>query len=80
MKENGNFSLEEAKTIMKCILSGLIEMHARNIMHRDLKPENILFRSAGSSECVIADFGLSEHINKDAFLFTKCGTPGYEAP
>ena len=34
-------------------------MHSKRIMHRDLKPENILFRSEGSWECVIADFGLA---------------------
>jgi len=28
-------------------------------MHRDLKPENILLRSAGSYDCVIADYGLA---------------------
>jgi serine/threonine protein kinase len=29
-------------------------------MHRDLKPENLIFRSEGTWECVIADFGLAE--------------------
>lgn len=41
------------------ILSGLKEMHSKNIMHRDLKPENILLRSHNSYECVLGDYGLA---------------------
>jgi len=39
-------------------------MHSRKIMHRDLKPENILFRKEGDFDCVIADFGLAQEIDK----------------
>jgi serine/threonine protein kinase len=55
-------------------------MHSKRIMHRDLKPENILFRSEGSWECVIADFGLAEFADTEEYLFVRCGTPGYVAP
>jgi serine/threonine protein kinase len=46
--------------MVRDILEGLKEMHSKNLMHRDLKPENILFRSKGSLDCVIADYGLAE--------------------
>lgn len=55
-------------------------MHSKNIMHRDLKPENILFRSVGSYDCVIADYGLAEFADQEEYLFVRCGTPGYVAP
>ena len=47
--------------VMKGILEGLEQMYQLKIMHRDLKPENILLRKDGDYDCVIADFGLSEH-------------------
>ncbi len=55
-------------------------MHAKKIMHRDLKPENILFRTQGTFECVIADFGLAQFSDEPEYLFVRCGTPGYVAP
>ena len=39
------------------ILSGLKEMHSKNIIHRDIKPSNILINSAGVVK--ICDFGLA---------------------
>lgn len=55
-------------------------MHSKRIMHRDLKPENLIFRTPGSSDCVIADFGLAEFADAEEYLFVRCGTPGYVAP
>lgn len=49
-------------------------------MHRDLKPENLIFRTEGSWDCVIADFGLAEFSDAEEYLFVRCGTPGYVAP
>jgi calcium-dependent protein kinase len=66
--------------MVRAILEGLREMHSKNIMHRDLKPENILFRSKGSLDCVIADYGLAEFADSEEYLFMRCGTPGYVAP
>ena len=65
---------------MQGMLEGLREMHSKNIMHRDLKPENILFRTKGSFDCVIADYGLAEFADSEEYLFVRCGTPGYVAP
>ena len=49
-------------------------------MHRDLKPENLIFRTPGSCDLVIADFGLAEFSDAEEYLFVRCGTPGYVAP
>ena len=57
-------------------------MHAKRIMHRDIKPENIIIKKKDGdiSDIILADFGLSEHLDKKNFLFKRCGTPGYVAP
>ena len=44
IKKRHKFSLDEIKTIMKCLLEGVSAMHKKGIMHRDLKPENIILR------------------------------------
>ena len=80
VKAKYRFKPLEIKTAVHSILSGLKEMHSKKIMHRDLKPENILFKSQGSFECVIADFGLAEFSDVSEYLFVRCGTPGYVAP
>ena len=51
-------------------------------MHRDIKPENIIVKSKNGkiSDIILADFGLSEHMEKNKLLFNRCGTPGYVAP
>ncbi len=80
IKAKEKFKPQETKQIMFSILSGLREMHSKRIMHRDLKPENLIFRTPGSSDCVIADFGLAEFADSEEYLFVRCGTPGYVAP
>ena len=72
--------MEEVRTIMYSLISGLAHMHSKKIMHRDLKPENILFRNTNSMECVIADLGLGTRSDLKEYLFVRCGTPGYVAP
>ena len=42
-------------------------------MHRDIKPENIIIRDkeGSKSDIVLADFGLSESIEKKSLLFKR---------
>ena len=74
------FSLQETRTVMQSILSGIEHMDAHRIMHRDLKPENLMFKSKDSLEVVIVDFGLATWADEAEYLFVRCGTPGYVAP
>lgn len=59
VKAKYKFKTHETKAIIRSILQGLREMHSKKIMHRDLKPENLIFRTEGSWDCIIADFGLA---------------------
>ena len=57
-------------------------------MHRDLKPHNVLIAEDGNGKqrIVLADFGLSKHIEKEkemvsfASTFDQIGTLGWAAP
>jgi len=79
--EKGSYSEEDAKILVRKIVSAIEYLHKQNIAHRDLKPENLLVKSVeDDTEVKIADFGLSKIIDKDKMMQTACGTPGYVAP
>lgn len=79
--EKGSYSEEDAKVLVRKIVSAIDYLHKQNIAHRDLKPENLLVKSVeDDTEVKIADFGLSKIIDKDKMMQTACGTPGYVAP
>jgi len=79
--EKGSYSEEDAKVLVRKIVSAIDYLHKQNIAHRDLKPENLLVKSIeDDTEVKIADFGLSKIIDKDKMMQTACGTPGYVAP
>ena len=71
---------DDARTVMRGILSGLKYLHANNIVHRDLKPENIMMAGKGSLDVKITDFGLSRVVDEKGLMSTLCGTPQYMAP
>jgi len=79
--DKGSYSEEDAKILVRKIVSAIDYLHKLNIAHRDLKPENLLVKSVeDDTEVKIADFGLSKIIDKDKLMQTACGTPGYVAP
>jgi serine/threonine protein kinase len=50
-------------------------------MHRDIKPENLmLVNERDIHKIKIIDFGLSTRIDKEEYLYKRCGTPGFVAP
>ena len=76
LKQKGSYLEEEAVSIIKDVIQGLIAVHNRDLIHGDIKPANILFGPKGRAKLV--DFGISP-------LFTKkngkiLGTPAYMAP
>jgi len=79
--EKGSYTEEDAKTLIRKIVSAIEYLHSKNIAHRDLKPENLLVKDLeNDTEVKIADFGLSKIIDENKMMQTACGTPGYVAP
>jgi serine/threonine protein kinase len=77
----GSFTEDEAKSVIRQVLSAVAHMHARNIVHRDLKLENILLSDAGAGPLVkLIDFGLARFKPEGQTLRTICGSPLYIAP
>jgi xylulokinase len=81
------YTEEEAKPVLKQLLSALACLHGNQICHRDLKPENILVvRADGASQddvqLKISDFGLAADLDglPDARMTEAYGSPEYAAP
>ena len=72
-----NFTEEETKFFISCLLLGLEYIHNNNIIHRDIKPENLVSDENGYIR--ITDFGVAK-VNKEDNSSETSGTPGYMAP
>lgn len=72
-----NFTEEQCKFFISCILIGLEYLHSKLIIHRDIKPENLVLDNNGYLH--ITDLGVSRIWNKENSKETS-GTPGYMAP
>ena len=72
-----NFTEEETKFFISCLLLGLEYIHNNNIIHRDIKPENLVSDENGYIR--ITDFGVAK-LNKEDNSSETSGTPGYMAP
>jgi len=81
------YTEDEAKPILKQLLSAVACLHENQVCHRDLKPENILVeRAAGASQddiqLKISDFGLAADLEgvADGRMSDAYGSPEYAAP
>ena len=76
----GAFSEEKAKQLMRQLLSGLEYCHSKGIVHRDLKPENLLFEDKSPNSLIkIIDFDISANYLVET-LNSICGSAYYIAP
>ena len=73
------FSEEQTKFLICCILLSLEYLHSNNILHRDIKPENLVFD--GNGYLKLTDFGIAKIYNKNIDNSKEnSGTLGYIAP
>ncbi len=76
-------SLEQTLAVGSCVLRGLSEAHARDVVHRDVKPANIFLEGNDPSRAKLLDFGIARHVFAGETLTGTgqfIGTPGYVAP
>jgi eukaryotic-like serine/threonine-protein kinase len=81
--ENGQLAVGQALHYGAEIARGVSDLHRAGVVHRDIKPSNVLFRSAntaGHTDLLLADLGLSREIARGSRLTLAAGTPGYMAP
>ena len=76
----GSFQEEEARVLLRQLLSALEHCHALGVVHRDLKPENVLFEEAddagvGTGSLKLIDFGYSALHQPGERLRGLSGTP-----
>lgn len=57
IQHRGALDEKEAVSIMKQLVSAVLQAHAHNIIHRDIKPQNILVKGDGTIK--ITDFGIA---------------------
>lgn len=78
-----HLSIRQIQKIIFDILSALRYLASKGIMHRDLKLENLILKNESGidgNQIKIVDFGLASKCDIPAYLFRRCGTPGYVAP
>jgi len=74
----GRLTEEEARKLMRQVISAIEYCHSLLIVHRDLKPENLLLDDKMNIK--ITDFGLSSTIVPGKFFSTSCGSLHYACP
>jgi len=75
------YAEDDAKQLVRQLVSAISYCHSLDIVHRDLKPENLLLSSKGDdAKLMIADFGVSRIMSEAQMQATSCGTPSYVAP
>ncbi|KAG5566743.1 hypothetical protein RHGRI_002325 [Rhododendron griersonianum] len=69
----------KAQKYLRDIVSGLMYLHAHNIVHGDIKPDNLLVTAAGTVK--IGDFSVSQLFEDDNDELRRSpGTPVFTAP
>ncbi|XVF19463.1 hypothetical protein REPUB_Repub11eG0112900 [Reevesia pubescens] len=75
----GGIGEDTARKYVRDIVSGLMYLHAHNIVHGDIKPDNLLITSMGTVK--IGDFSVSQVFEDDNDELRRSpGTPVFTAP
>jgi len=79
--EKRYYTENDARVVMKGVLSALEHCHNKRICVRNIKTESILCLSLESDVDVkLSDFGFAKRVPHPFSLETQCGTEGYVAP
>ncbi|BBO81625.1 hypothetical protein DSCO28_21910 [Desulfosarcina ovata subsp. sediminis] len=66
-------------SVLKDVLKGLSDAHAKGIVHRDIKPSNILITRDNTAK--LMDFGIAMLVEEDrSGRHSVAGTPAYMSP
>ncbi|WHP05765.1 serine/threonine-protein kinase [Acinetobacter corruptisaponis] len=71
--ESRNLTVREIIKYATEFLSGLHNIHSKNLIHMDIKPDNILLSDRW--EALLSDFGLSQHLNPDGLTEIESAYP-----
>ncbi|XP_065865876.1 serine/threonine-protein kinase GRIK1 [Euphorbia lathyris] len=75
----GGIEESTARKYLRDIVSGLMYLHAHNVVHGDIKPDNLLVTSSGTVK--IGDFSVSQVFEDDNDELRRSpGTPVFTAP
>ncbi|MBY6152192.1 protein kinase [Vannielia litorea] len=61
--EEGKMPVEDVKTMMRRVASGLQKAHDLGVVHRDLSPDNVVIQDGLISHTKIIDFGIAKSAN-----------------
>ncbi|QDC10310.1 hypothetical protein FHY55_14110 [Oceanicola sp. D3] len=61
--EEGSMPVEDVKTMMRRVASGLQKAHDLGVVHRDLSPDNVVIQDGMISHTKIIDFGIAKSAN-----------------
>lgn len=79
LARRGTLPLHEATRVLRQLLRGLADAHARGIVHGDVKPENVLLARDG--RVMLSDFGSARWGREGATLAPRsAGTLAYMSP
>ncbi|KAG0477705.1 hypothetical protein HPP92_012424 [Vanilla planifolia] len=75
----GDIGESKCRRYLRDVVSGLLYLHAHNIVHGDIKPDNLLVSSTGTVK--IGDFSVSQVFEDDNDELRRSpGTPVFTAP
>ena len=79
-RATGGVSLRTKKKLLADIASGLVALHALDVIHGDVKPDNVLMFGSGSSWTTkLSDFGFCITRDSDT-IAAPGGTPFWSPP
>jgi [calcium/calmodulin-dependent protein kinase] kinase len=75
----GALGEKTARKYLRDIVTGLMYLHAHDVIHGDIKPDNLLVTSSGTVK--IGDFSVSQVFKDDDDQLRRSpGTPVFTAP